>query len=296
MNCAWISEDEAMALTDHDRDWIRLTMAEALRQHSSGWITRFKSWSPLGALAGIGLFFLLQWNASTVFRTHTEDRLDRIEGDIRALRTAATLQTAIAASNVNAPKAIKDARDAINRAAKQSPSDVNLGSLSLKVAEKAMSVADQQNDQSVKVIAWQTVQAAVNYASSQAAPPALRGHNLRDCIEGRGPKNGIGGMFDEVFSKDRKSVTIIPKRSFHNCVLTLDRVNNPSIILTGPFLFQDCIIRYSGGPPMLVGDLEFKNCLFILTLNAPPTDQGSWFAKTLVESGLVHAEVPKSNS
>lgn len=64
-----------MALNDHDRNWIRLTIGEALRAHSGTFLTRFKSWSPLGAVVALGIFILVQWNSYTVFRTHTEDHL-----------------------------------------------------------------------------------------------------------------------------------------------------------------------------------------------------------------------------
>jgi len=76
----WSDQTEKeMALNDNDRDWIRLTIGAALKEHSKGKLNQFKSWSPLGGVVAIVLFVLLQWNTYTIFRTHTDDRLINIE-------------------------------------------------------------------------------------------------------------------------------------------------------------------------------------------------------------------------
>jgi hypothetical protein len=73
------SSDPPMALNEHDRDWIKLTINEALQNDSRGRLTRFKSWSPLGGIIAVSLFILLQWNGYMVFKTHTEDKLTDVD-------------------------------------------------------------------------------------------------------------------------------------------------------------------------------------------------------------------------
>src|ERR1039458_1438743 len=98
MDCAGIPEEDEMAINKTEWEQIKVLMRDALAEHDKGNLQRFKSWSPLAAMVAIGLFILTQWNAYTVFRVHTEDRLANIEG--RALKAEATSSPATALSQL----------------------------------------------------------------------------------------------------------------------------------------------------------------------------------------------------
>ena len=87
-----LAPDDNMALNHVDKEWIALTVRESIHDHYRSKMARFRDWSPVGAITAVALFALLQWNGYTVFRTHTEDRLDTIEAELR--RSAATLAPA----------------------------------------------------------------------------------------------------------------------------------------------------------------------------------------------------------
>src|ERR1017187_7506012 len=71
---------EEMALNHIDKEWIALTIRESIRDHYRSKLARFRDWFPVTAAIAIVIFALTQWNAYTVFRVHTEDRLANIEG------------------------------------------------------------------------------------------------------------------------------------------------------------------------------------------------------------------------
>src|SRR5260370_32615019 len=77
--------EEDMALIKADKEWIESSITEALRKRFSSKLARFQAWSPAGAFIAVLIFVLLQWNSYTVFRVHTEDRLDTIEANLRTL-------------------------------------------------------------------------------------------------------------------------------------------------------------------------------------------------------------------
>jgi hypothetical protein len=81
--------EEEMAINKAEWEQIHTTIRDALAQHARGKLAQFKSWSPLGAMVAIGIFALVQWNAYTVFKTHTEDRLLDIDASLLVLRARA---------------------------------------------------------------------------------------------------------------------------------------------------------------------------------------------------------------
>lgn len=116
-----------------------------------------------------------------------------IKGQLKIASATSTLQAAVISADSTAPKALKEAREAISLAKKES-THVD-PALPLRVADRAIRFASTQNDATVKTVAWQTVQDAVNYASTEASPD-LSKRELSDCIQGTGPPNGLFGLFE----------------------------------------------------------------------------------------------------
>jgi hypothetical protein len=154
------SADPPMALNDHDRDWIRLTINEALQNHSRGWLTRFKSWSPLGAIIAISLFILLQWNGYTIFKTHAEDRLVDIDKHLSDIDLKLAARSPSSFSSI--PKLLNEAsrKGALPNAA------------TLEDAGKNLLRAVKQAEQPVD--AWEGLTTLVDYRTQENVRTAPR--------------------------------------------------------------------------------------------------------------------------
>ncbi len=236
--------------------------------------------------AVVGVFFVCLCGIGGVL-LHLSSDVSYIKGHLEINTATAAIQNAVSAHDSTALSYLKDARVAIKKAKEQSlPINPDLV---LRVAEKAINVASKEPSEPAKTEAWQTVQDAVNYASSRIASPRLEATTFSDCL--------ATGTAVAIPDKDRKHATFIPRTVFRNCVLQLDRPdpNNPLIsVLLAPATFENCIVRYDGGYPVLVGTLIFRNCLFILDLKGPPVPAGRIFTQTLLASDLTRADTPKS--
>jgi hypothetical protein len=222
--------------------------------------------------------------------------LSRIEGTLKISSAIETLEKAVRADAKDAPSTLKAARAVIKTASSEKiPIDPTLA---IKVAERAIALADNEIQPALRMIAWETVQDAANYASLNSNPEAIKllSASLPDCIAGNGPKGGVGGLYDTNVSDNK--LTVSPKTYFHDCVLVLDKpdLSKPSFGFLGPVTFERCIIKYNGGVPMLVGSFIFKDCALVLNFNQPPPPPGHRFAETLIASGLKRAEIPKGST
>jgi hypothetical protein len=87
MQTSNLETSDDMALTKQDQEWISLTIENSHRSH--GWQRigkNLREWSAPGIAVTLLIFFLVQWSAYIEFRTHTTDRLDKIDADVRLLR------------------------------------------------------------------------------------------------------------------------------------------------------------------------------------------------------------------
>jgi hypothetical protein len=99
-----VDTQEEMSINKTEWDQIRILMRDALVEHSRTKLNQLKSWSPLGVAVAIALFAITQWNTETIFRTHTGDRLDKIEGDLISMRALVAASQPERSQNQNAAK------------------------------------------------------------------------------------------------------------------------------------------------------------------------------------------------
>jgi len=110
-----------MALTEHDRDWIRLTIDESLRTHSKRWVTRIREWSVPGLLVAILAVAFIEWRDYVVFRTHAEDRLEVIDAKLINLSPSSSARKTLSDLKNLKPTALAVALPALHRLSLTSP-------------------------------------------------------------------------------------------------------------------------------------------------------------------------------
>jgi hypothetical protein len=115
--------------------------------------------------------------------------------------------------------------------------------------------------------------------------------NLPNCTDK--PAQGIGNMEGKTFTHG--------PLEYHNCKIILDspattQALSPELGIAD-VAFYDCAVFYGGGPvilvpvkvaieqpPQIIGNIIFKNCLFVLSLStAPPPDGQNFVIKLLTE-------------
>jgi len=229
-----------------------------------------------------------------------QTRLSGIDVTLKQISTTQTLQRTILAGAKDAPSALEAAQKAI-AAATSEHIHVDPG-LAIDVAKKAVAVAEQPNDPSVQTAAWRTVGAAVSYASSPKIPVSSSSAKIPDCMETLYSSDLLGtGRPTATFwppGPGSKILTIPTKQFLKGCMLDLDgaytRASLKGVVLkfVQPLNLEDCLIVYNGGRPLLAGELIFKNCTFVIKIDAPPPLGGQQFAGTLVASDLMSANIP----
>jgi hypothetical protein len=62
----------------------------------------------------------------------------------------------------------------------------------------------------------------------------------------------------------------------------------------GELRFRDCIVKYSGGQiAPIMENAIFENCIFILSLNAAPSQRGQKFSRMLLQSPSASVQLQK---
>jgi hypothetical protein len=267
---------QEMALNENDRDWIRLTIGEALRQKSKGLLAQFKSWSPLGAGVAVGLFVLLQWNGYTIFRVHTEDQLKAIEGNLGVLRT-------LVSSSQPTKKQNQDAAKDILAKARQK----TIPSIPESVVGQAGEsfIEASQSDAS----AWPVALDFVSYRSSlngSAKPSELQPSELQPKLVARQksdfdfhpfadkpkPKLAASNLSLPIEQAARLDSINVDQNKGHTYgpafllaiggAMTLDRMHFRNVVV------ENVEVHYSG-QPLILEDVIFINCAFVFDNNDP---------------------------
>lgn len=317
-----VSGQEDMALRNEQRDFIRdeikvqLSLAaDVFKPHGFRRVTHFLwEWGlagaaitvPLTLLAicvAVGIFAVSGIKENTQFRTHTEDKLATIEGEVKAIRRDLATQSLINHAFLPLPdfKATLPEVGFAIAAAKQQE---------VKVAPKVINNLQQ------KLIAsgerdpgfWPTTAQFISYRSSLTAP-ALK-PNLPDCTD-RDPS--LPKVTDVERQNPPKFTFNIP--IYEGCRLTLDSQKdneriNWLLVHKLPFIaFKRCLIVYRGGAVNLIvafdkkhfvvhiGDnpkgptmfstfsghtLSFADCIFDFSFDSAPPIEGQRVAESLL--------------
>jgi hypothetical protein len=172
-----LAQDD-MAINKTEWDQIRTIIRDALNEHEKGKLQRFKSWSPLGALVAIGLFVFLQWNAYTVFRTRTEDKLVEIEA--RLLKNEAARAPLAALNEIGKlpPKEFRAALPALRTVSERPAQEVKPdGTVLLAVSSRLSKTPETAPDY------WATTLQFIQFATSSLHPDVPSGHLILPFLE-----------------------------------------------------------------------------------------------------------------
>ena len=82
---------------------------------------------------------------------------------------------------------------------------------------------------------------------------------------------------------DHKTFQITGRQIYRNCMLNLDK-SPQAFNFPGGVVFQDCFVRYSGGPPRVYGSVEFRNCFFLLEASDDIQNSGRQLVLTLLKA------------
>jgi hypothetical protein len=109
----WAAEEE-MALNETDRGWIKNAITEAFGDHRKRWQEKVRTWSLPSVCIAISIAAFLQWTAYVEFRTHTSDRLDKVESQVSSLRaTTAASQPNLKQNQKAAEHLLVEARNKV---------------------------------------------------------------------------------------------------------------------------------------------------------------------------------------
>ncbi|HEX4005786.1 MAG TPA: hypothetical protein VHX60_06405 [Acidobacteriaceae bacterium] len=295
-----------MPLNETDRAWVRETIQNTLNINGRGRLARFtKDWSGAGAAIAIVLFMALQWTAYVEFRTQTNDRLGRIEGQL-AKQTAVT-QASLPASEFRA--ALPDLGSALQTMQKEK---ISISPVTVDAIQKKMIATE-----SSALGYWPAAAEFISYRSRNQAqnPSQLLNANLPNCtdsdphppiVTNASPDRGPDGMYHGSFNGPY----------YENCRFELDSPDadskvNSMLMARAPFLsFKHCLIVYRGGAidlilafqnkpyaieipeqhlvlpatPYLGPALIFGQCIFDFRLTAAPPPKGQDFTQRLLAS------------
>jgi hypothetical protein len=276
------AEEMAINLGKDDKAWIRKEIRDALAadkpQGFSKVIAQIKSWSPASAAIAVILFALAQWNKSTEFRVHTEDRLTRIEADLIALRVSQS------GSNPIDKKSQAEAKEAL----------ANAKNSSIKIPPSVIERTGEKFIEATKSdpAAWDTALQFVNYRSFLNAS-APQGKFVTNFVSLKTQYNIIspGGQpkptistFGLVPIDKAAALDVIGKtrNTGPNGVQYLF-LDGGAIVLDGS-QFKHIVLRnvhvvYRGGPAILE-DVYFLNCTFEIVQE----NNGQLFASTVLAS------------
>jgi hypothetical protein len=137
-----------MPLNETDKAWVRQTIRDAIADTHKiskwGKLTRFiKEWSGTSAAVAVLILFFTQWTGYIEFRTHTNDRLDTIESNLRTL-LATQSPRKVLSELVKLPVGqLAKNLPALRKVSEQSPSEVGASPQQLKDVALNLSSVDQ---------------------------------------------------------------------------------------------------------------------------------------------------------
>jgi hypothetical protein len=263
MDCAGIPEEDEMAINKTEWEQIKVLMRDALAEHDKGNLQRFKSWSPLAAMVAIGLFILTQWNAYTVFRVHTEDRLANIEG--RALKAEATSSPATALSQLGeVPQNVfMVAFPALRTISEHSVNEVKPTSAVLhSVAGKLKNTPESAQDY------WPTVLQFAHFATSALNPDVPAADSPRFIED-----HGQGNTFTFHGTLEKKVIFIAGSTNIRDSVLV------------------KCRIILAPNATLRIQNITFIDCVFDFPPDGERAPAIQQIARSLLASGFTRAWV-----
>lgn len=276
---------DLMPLNETDKSWIREAIRDAHKLHGRGKLTGFiKDWGATGAVVAVILFCLVQWNSYTEFRIHTGDRLNTIEAGLKEIKGGLAQQSLAIHASLSLAEfsaALPDLKSSIATSRRQEikapPRIVN--DLAEKLSKTDKSAPDF----------WPTASELINYRSFLSAPQQYIKitFQMRDCdvhpardMTIRSPQKDGSVEIDKL----RDAITILQE----SCFLDLDEHNEIE-----DYVCHHCVVKYSGGPLTLKAPVEFKDCLFVFSINAqPPTPSGILLAQTLLSQNPQDVKIP----
>jgi hypothetical protein len=289
------SSEQIVALNEHDRDWIRKTIGEALRVHSDSKMAQFKSWSPLGAVVAAAIFILVQWNAYTVFKTHTEDHLVDNDRQLLDLNLKLSAKTPINFKSI--PKLLDKAK----------ASRVSLSVGAIHDAGEDLIKASENGAESAE--AWSSVIALADYRTKlneKLAPSEAL--NLKSDPSGRyhvgyivkiipGSPNPVSSFLlstNEHFvpadraaiaetydQHERREGVLLPEYVGFGGTITLDDSIWKNVVA------RDAVVAYGGGRMQLT-NVYFINCTFRVS----PSSNGRRFSDAVLAGTAVTLTIP----
>ena len=313
---ALIDEDQMAVISKGEWDQIRKAIKDALTEHSSRKMERFKSWFPVGSMVALGIFILLQWNGYTVFRTRTEDTLSVIEKQLASLSTSAELSRPDIAKHIgqilqsraagsgaqlklNLEVAGRLVEEAKKRGLKADPSSVG------KAGEPFIPIAATSKDPSESALAWQVASKIMSYKSfldSDAIQEIPSNPLAKQSVEIEFSiyvAENYGG-WEARISKDLVDDKNTAKYQLLDAPSNPERLGPAYLILspTKPdmppvfsldghliknVIFRNVTIRYRGGPLMLK-NVSFANCQFDVLLGP----KGRQFSNAMLAANPVN--------
>lgn len=120
---------------------------------------------------------------------------------------------------------------------------------------------------------WEAVGAFVSYVYQQRVQPAML-QRLQMCEAG--PRLTAVRDVTNLRTREHFSATGL---SYLTCIVDLDTQE-----LEDGVILDRCLVKYSGKPLKISGQVKFINCVFAITLNAPPPPQGKALTQRIFAS------------
>jgi hypothetical protein len=281
-----ISEDRVKGLETQTRDLnVRLGAIEKSLENLSKSFEEYKR--PHWALAVLVALVLgwIGWLSLQVI--NQGNKLIAIGAILTPQETLKSLSAAVSPDDQKAKKELAQVADSIRKLSK---ARVSLPEQTVdETSEQLVAVSNTHKDLPET---WAAIGAFITYRSQM-----IRGWeetNLPLC------DSQFHRAQFEGFDKDSNTVTHGPVE-VHDCKIILDSpgaTGNLSIDLSmADVIFTHCAVFYNGGPvifvpvkiattqaPHFVGNIYFKNCLFVVSLPAVPDERGIDLARALLSS------------
>jgi hypothetical protein len=232
-----------MALTNPDKDWIRSAIDESHRL--KGWASTaetIRKWSLPSVATALLIFFLVQWGTYTEFRTHTQDRLEHIESDMRILRAPIQPREILKEISRLDQKQFAQSLPALRKAQEQPVTDIKPLAPDLQMIAEKLKHTDPNAPEY-----WPTVLQFLHFStagiSTGVPPPGTpflfashggRGGLVLDHMTFKGMNLLLdgGSISDSTFENSRITFTENPVKLsnvvFINCVFDLPVSDNPN--------------------------------------------------------------------
>ncbi len=260
-----VVDSPGVPLSNADKDWIRQEIQSARRK--TGWrrvVAWAKEWGGLGAAATIvvgvlstavtvGLFAFSEWKQSTEFRVHTEDRLDKIESDLRDLRASQSPGRVLKEINALDQTKFSSSLPTLRKVMEQPVANVAPTVATLReLAAKLRNTNEQAPDY------WPTVLRFIQFASARVSnnvpPPGTPNWTI-------------------AFNKGL---------SFGSLTYKVVKLDGGEIASTR---FQNCRIIFTENP-VSMSNVTFVNCVFEMPMTDTPSPYLRRISQQLLASNL----------